>query len=55
MLELLGNDVPVIYFGTGNSHLLPQVRNCPFDVLAFDWRTPLVSYLGTAGLQGGTR
>ena len=55
MLELLGNDVPVIYFGTGNSHLLPQVTQLPFDVLAFDWRTPLVptwEQLGCKAVQG---
>ena len=37
------SDVPVIYFGTGNSHLLPQVAVMGFDVIAFDWRTPLRS------------
>ena len=36
-------DVPVIYFGTGNGHLLPQVAEMGFDVVAFDWRTPLAS------------
>ena len=35
------SDVPVVYFGTGNSHLLPQVAELGFDVIAFDWRTPL--------------
>ncbi len=34
-------DVPIIYFGTGNSHLLPCMQDLAFDVLAFDWRTPL--------------
>ena len=55
MLQALGNDVPVIYFGTGNSHLLPSVATLPFDVLAFDWRTPLVStwqQLGCKAVQG---
>ncbi|MEM7003132.1 MAG: uroporphyrinogen decarboxylase [Pseudomonadota bacterium] len=37
------SQVPIIYFGTGNSHLLPQVATMGFDVLAFDWRTPLRS------------
>lgn len=35
------SDVPVIYFGTGNSHLLPQIAELGFDVIAFDWRTPI--------------
>ena len=55
MLQLLGNAVPVIYFGTGNSHLLPSVSTLPFDVLAFDWRTPLVTtweLLGCKAVQG---
>jgi uroporphyrinogen decarboxylase len=55
MLQLLGNEVPVIYFGTGNSHLLPSVATLPFDVLAFDWRTPLAptwEQLGCNAVQG---
>ena len=55
MLQLLGNAAPVIYFGTGNSHLLPILSTLPFDVLAFDWRTPLVStweQLGCKAVQG---
>ncbi|NKC00345.1 MAG: uroporphyrinogen decarboxylase [Pseudomonadales bacterium] len=35
------SDVPIIYFGTGNVHLLPQVADLGIDVIAFDWRTPL--------------
>ena len=48
-------DVPVIYFGTGNSHLLPQVADLGFDVLAFDWRTPLMpmwDITGVTSVQG---
>ena len=48
-------DVPIIYFGTGNSHLLPDVAELGFDVLAFDWRTPLGSTwqnLGLTSVQG---
>lgn len=41
--EALANSVPIIYFGTGNHHLLPQVAQLGFEVLAFDWRTPLVA------------
>ena len=55
MLQQLGTTVPVIYFGTGNSHLLPSVSTLPFDVLAFDWRTPLVAtweLLGCKAVQG---
>ncbi len=41
LLDKLKGQVPVIYFGTGNSHLLPDVAGMGFDVVAFDWRTPL--------------
>ena len=39
--DRLHGQVPLIYFGTGNSHLLPEVATVGFDVLAMDWRTPL--------------
>jgi len=42
LLDRLKGQVPVIYFGTGNSHLLPDVATMGFDVVAFDWRTPLM-------------
>ncbi|HCD26685.1 MAG TPA: uroporphyrinogen decarboxylase [Gammaproteobacteria bacterium] len=51
----LNAQVPIIYFGTGNAHLLPEVKALGFDVLAFDWRTPLVStwdQLGVTAVQG---
>jgi uroporphyrinogen decarboxylase len=41
--DALADTVPLIYFGTGNHHLLPQVAELGFDVLAFDWRTPLAT------------
>ena len=55
MRKDLGDEVPVIYFGTGNSHLLDQVAQVGFDVIAFDWRTPLRStwdQLGLKAVQG---
>ncbi|MEM1229416.1 MAG: uroporphyrinogen decarboxylase [Pseudomonadota bacterium] len=36
-------EVPLIYFGTGNGHLLPSVAPLGADVLALDWRSPLGS------------
>ena len=53
--DQIGAQVPVIYFGTGNSHLLSLVATMGFDVLAFDWRTPLASTwerLGCPAVQG---
>ncbi len=38
---LRSSKVPLIYFGTGNGHLLPEVARLKPDVLALDWRTPL--------------
>jgi uroporphyrinogen decarboxylase len=55
MLAQLKGSVPVIYFGTGNHHLLPEIAPLGFDVLAFDWRTPLVPTwddLGIPAVQG---
>jgi len=47
--------VPIIYFGTGNQHLLVDSYQTGPDVLAFDWRTPLVptwQALGCRAVQG---
>ena len=55
LLDHLKGSVPVIYFGTGNSHLLPEVASMGFDVVAFDWRTPLAETwqnLGFKAVQG---
>ena len=50
-----GGRVPVIYFGTGNSHLLADVVGAGPDVLAVDWRVPLGETwqaLGCPSIQG---
>jgi uroporphyrinogen decarboxylase len=55
LVDKLSNSVPVIYFGTGNYHLLPAVAELNIDVLAFDWRTPLKptwDQLGCSAVQG---
>ena len=47
--------VPVIYFGTGNSHLVQAMFETGPDFLALDWRTPLGSTwdrLGMPAVQG---
>ena len=41
LLDSLRGKVPVVYFGTGNGHLLPRVAALEPDVLALDWRAPL--------------
>lgn len=48
-------DKPIIYFGTGNTHLLPLIQDLSIDVIAFDWRTPLAQTwdaLGCTAVQG---
>ena len=55
LLTKLNSTVPVIYFGTGNSHLLADIADLGFDVVAFDWRTPLAQTwqnLGFNAVQG---
>ena len=54
-VHALKADLPVIYFGTGNSHLLDATAPLGADVLAFDWRTPLGATwerLGCRAVQG---
>lgn len=55
LLNQLGGLVPIIYFGTGNSHLLELTMRSKPDVLAVDWRTPLTQTwdtLNCVALQG---
>ena len=55
LVQAIDADVPLIYFGTGNYHLLEHVAPLGFDVIAFDWRTPLVNTwerLGLTAVQG---
>lgn len=54
-LRAANPDVPIIYFGTGNHHLLDDVAALNPDVIAFDWRTPLGATwarLGNKSVQG---
>ena len=41
LMACIGGRVPVIYFGTGNSHLVDTMLETGPDFLALDWRTPL--------------
>ena len=55
LLDNLGGRVPVIYFGTGNGHLLDEVAAMGPDVLALDWRVPLKetwTRTGVTAVQG---
>ncbi|MFW6093062.1 MAG: uroporphyrinogen decarboxylase [Pseudomonadota bacterium] len=56
--RLMGNlrgRVPLIYFGTGNGHLLADTCRAGPDVMALDWRVPLGAtwrQLGIGAVQG---
>ena len=55
LITALKGRVPVIYFGTGNSHLLAEVAKLEPDVLALDWRCSLAEVWQTLrfpALQG---
>lgn len=41
LINSIPRSVPVIYFGTGNSHLCEDMARTGASVLALDWRTPL--------------
>jgi uroporphyrinogen decarboxylase len=54
-LNRLEKRVPVIYFGTGNGHLLVDSCEAAPDVMALDWRVPLGATwqaLGIGAVQG---
>ena len=55
LLQSISGSVPVIHFGTGNPALLPLMAQAGGDVIALDWRAPLVSswdLMGSTAVQG---
>lgn len=55
LIDRIKGRVPVIYFGTGNPHLVDDMYACGPDVMALDWRTPVVptwDRLGCKAVQG---
>ena len=55
LMAMIGGHVPIIYFGTGNSHLVDAMFETGPDLLALDWRTPLGATwdrLGMPAVQG---
>ena len=55
LMARVGGRVPVIYFGTGNGHLVDAMFATGPDLLALDWRTPLAATwqrLGAKAVQG---
>jgi uroporphyrinogen decarboxylase len=51
LLDALRGRVPMIYFGTGNGHLLHRVAAMEPDVLALDWRVPLKETWDATGVR----
>jgi uroporphyrinogen decarboxylase len=55
LIDRIRGRVPIIYFGTGNAHLVDAMYAAGPDVMALDWRTPLRSTwdrLGCTAVQG---
>jgi uroporphyrinogen decarboxylase len=55
LMARIRGTVPIIYFGTGNGHLLRDMFATGPDVMALDWRTPLTETwdsLGVTSVQG---
>lgn len=51
-LKGIGDEpVPVVYFGTGNPALAQAQAACDPDVLALDWRAPLVETWDATGMR----
>ena len=55
LMSKIAGQVPIIYFGTGNTHLIDAMYATGPDFMALDWRTPLVETwdrLNTPAIQG---
>ncbi len=55
LMERIQGKLPIIYFGTGNAHLLDAMYATGPDLMALDWRVPLVATwdrLGSPAIQG---
>ena len=55
LIESISGRVPIIHFGTGNPALLSLMADAGCDVMALDWRAPLVESwdkIGAMSVQG---
>ncbi len=55
LIDGVSGRVPVIHFGTGNPALLPLMAEAGGDVMAIDWRAPLLASwetMGCTAIQG---
>ncbi len=53
--KLQASNVPVIYFGTDTTALLPAMRETGADVIGMDWRVPLDEGWRSLGFQGAVQ
>ncbi len=51
LIDTVSGRVPVIHFGTGNPALLPLMKRAGGDVMALDWRAPLVESWNAFGFR----
>ena len=51
LIENISGKVPIIHFGTGNPALLPLMAQAGGDVMALDWRAPLVESWDKTGVK----
>lgn len=51
LMDSITGRVPVIHFGTGNPALAPLMAEAGGDVLALDWRTPLMETWDATGVR----
>jgi len=51
LMQAISGKVPVIHFGTGNPALAPLLAEAGGDVLALDWRTPLIPTWDKTGVK----
>lgn len=55
LFAAIGGEVPIIYFGTNNGHLIDAMYSAGASFMALDWRTPMNATwerLGCSGMQG---
>ena len=55
LIDAISGTVPVIHFGTGNPSLNTLMAEAGGDVIALDWRTPIIptwDAMGVGAVQG---
>ena len=55
LIKGIQGTVPIIHFGTGNPALVPDMAACGAEVMALDWRSPLIptwDATGVTAVQG---